>query len=398
MGSVTTLGAQLADRRVARLASHLRARGSLTESRWEAALREVPRYLFVPAKAYFTSNHVSAPRGVFDVDNSPDAWWDAVYSDTSAILQADDGNGDPASGKGLFSSSVSAPGIVFPFLELLNPRKGERFLEIGTGSGWTAGLLSWAAGARSVTTVEVDPAVAAQAKANLRRAGIEANLIIADGFGGWPECAPYDGVHVAAGVTDIPLAWIEQTRPGGRIVLPWHGTGITGHQLRLTVADASTATGRFHGTASYMMLRDQRFNARWLGHHYSDANESATRINPRVIAEAELGAHLLWAALAPRIGWYGEQDGGDFTLQMYELDDHSGTGSWAECAHRSGTSESRVRQYGKRRLWDELSSAYQQWVSLGEPAYDRFGVTVDPGGTHFWLDGPSAPGWKVPAT
>ncbi|MEV0622434.1 protein-L-isoaspartate(D-aspartate) O-methyltransferase [Nonomuraea sp. NPDC050404] len=396
MGTLSTRNGRSVERLIVRLAEDLRARGALTDPRWERALHEVPRHLFVPDAAWFTASDARAPRGRFAIGDDPAAWLEAVYSDTSVIIQTDDGAGDPTSGTGTFSSSVSAPGIVFPFLELLDPREGERILEIGAGSGWTAALLSWAAGDGGVTSIEIDPEVGARAVANLAVTGFSPKVVIGDGVKGWPERAPYDGMHVTAGVTDIPMAWIEQTRPGGVIVMPWHGNGMLGHRLRLVVADDATATGRFHGTAGYMMLREQRYNTRWSSHRHEEATETKTRINPRTIAATDPGAHLMAAALAPRIAWHAVQEDTGYSLHLYELDDHDRTGSWAACDHELGGDEARVTQYGPRRLWDELSSAYRQWVSLGSPSSDRFGMTVDPQGIWLWLDHPAGPTWRVP--
>ncbi|MEV0620314.1 protein-L-isoaspartate(D-aspartate) O-methyltransferase [Nonomuraea sp. NPDC050404] len=290
---------------------------------------------------------------------------------------------------------MSAPGIVFPFLELLAPQEGDRILEIGTGSGWTTAMLSWAAGPDGITSIEVDERVATQAADNLRAAGYRPNLRIGNGVKGRPRDAPFDRVHVTAGVSHIPMAWIEQTRPGGVIVLPWHAGGLLGHRLRLTVVDGTTAFGRFHGTASYMMLREQRYNSRWSAHHHEEATHSTTRINPRTFWSMEPGAHLMCLALAPRIGWYDTSEDDENSLLLYELDDHTGQGSWAACDHKPGAADAEVAQYGGRRLWDELSSAYLQWASLGSPGYDRFGITVDPTGVHLWLDRPTALTWKV---
>ncbi|SDH76927.1 protein-L-isoaspartate(D-aspartate) O-methyltransferase [Sinosporangium album] len=396
MGTVTTTDGQAAENLIARLTGQLREQGALTEPQWATALREVPRHLFIPETAWFTANHAGAPKGRFALHDDPAAWWSAVYSDTSVILQTDDGEGDPLSGKGTFSSSVSAPGIVIPFLQLLTPRKGDRILEIGTGSGWTAALLSWAAGHDGITSIEVDAQVAAQAAATLQKAGYAPNLIVGDGVKGCLERAPYDRVHVTAGVAHIPMAWIEQTRPGGTIVMPWHGSGRIGHQLRLTVLNNTTAVGRFHGTASFMMLREQRYNARWSSHCYEEADVSTTELHPRTLGEADLGAQLMFAALAPRVGWHDVSDGTAYSLLMYELDDQEATGSWAACDFEPGAVEFQVTQYGKRRLWDELSSAYLQWVSLGCPSYNRFGATVDRSGVHLWLDHPGASSWTMP--
>ncbi|GAA3572757.1 hypothetical protein GCM10022419_062100 [Nonomuraea rosea] len=103
-----------------------------------------------------------------------------------------------------------------------------------------------------------------------------------------------------------------------------------------------------------------------------------------------------WEALADPGGCAPDvsEDGGD-SLLLYELDDHVAEGSWAACDLKAGAAEAEVTQYGDRRLWDELSSAYRQWISLGRPGYDRFGLTVDLAGIQLWLDHASARTWKA---
>ncbi|WP_146607671.1 protein-L-isoaspartate O-methyltransferase family protein [Spongiactinospora gelatinilytica] len=380
---------QAVDEFAIRLTDVLRDRGDLTDPQWAQSFREVPRHLFAPATAWAVPNRHGATGERIDLTADPLTWWKAVYSDTSIILQEADGSGDPASGQGQFSSSLSAPGMVISFLELLAPQRGDRILEIGTGSGWTAALLSWQAGAEGITSIEVDPQIAAQAAANLHAAGSSPHLIVGDGAKGCPERAPFDRVHVTAGVSDIPMAWIEQARPGGVVVLPWHTSGRTGlgHQLRLTVVDEATAVGSFHGPASYMMLREQRHNARWNSHHHETATHSTTRLDPRNITAEGRAVSLMCAALAPRVGWY-ERGGPDGTsILLYELEDADG--SWAACDQEPGADEYQVVQNGPRRLWDEVSGAYLRWVALGSPGYERFGMTITPNGQQIWLDNPS---------
>ncbi|RBQ21418.1 protein-L-isoaspartate(D-aspartate) O-methyltransferase [Spongiactinospora rosea] len=389
MGEVTPPEGRSAGEFAGRLADVLRGQGDLTDPEWARSLHEVPRHLFTPATAWAVPDRHGERGGRIDVIGDPAAWWRAVYSESSIVLQEADGAGDPASGQGRFTSSLSAPGMVFSFLELLDPRPADRILEIGTGSGWTAALLAWRAGPQGITSIEVDPQIAAQAAANLRAAGWAPHLIVGDGVKGCPERAPFDRVHVTAGVSDIPPAWIEQTRPGGVIVLPWHTSGRTGlgHRLRLTVLDGGTALGSFHGPARYMMLRDQRCNARWNSHHHEAATHSTTRLDPRKIVAAERVVSLMCAAPAPRVGWY-EASGPDGTsLLLYELDDAEG--AWAACDQEPGVDEYQVVQYGERRLWDEVAGAYLRWVGLGGPAYERFGVTVASRGVEIWVDAPS---------
>lgn len=77
---------------------------------------------------------------------------DTVYSDASIVTQIDDGAGDLRTGKGTPSCSCSAPGIVFTTLTALDVHDGHRVLEVGTGTGWTASLLSHRVGAQNVVS------------------------------------------------------------------------------------------------------------------------------------------------------------------------------------------------------------------------------------------------------
>jgi protein-L-isoaspartate(D-aspartate) O-methyltransferase len=150
----------------------------------------------------------------------------------------------------------------------------DRILDVGTGTGWTAGLLSSYAGDENVTSIEVDQKVAAQVRKNLEQpAGFAPHLLIGDGGDG---CAPYDLVHVAFGVETVPYTWIAQTRPGGSIVLPWSPGTPGGFRLPLDVLDDGTTVGRFDGRAGYMMMCSQRHTTLWRPHHVDDAERGST--------------------------------------------------------------------------------------------------------------------------
>lgn len=376
--------------RIEALACDLTARGFLNIAPWRDALYAVPRHLFAPDRGWARPDYPGGGPGR-SIDRVSDAvaWWDAVYSDTAITTQADDGATDPADGVGIPTSSLSAPGVVAAFLELLDVYDHHHVLEIGTGTGWTAALLSARLGDGNVTSIEVDQQVADQAAANLKTAGYAPHLIVGDGADGWPDDAAYDRVHVTCGVNQIPHAWIEQTRPGGVIVLPWM-PGLDGYKVRLTVLGDGTAAGSLHGPAGYMMIRAQRPPTRWRTHHAEQAEESLTRIDPRAITDAGPGAALAITARTPGITLMPRHDnGGEFSLMMYELSRTEGT--WAACDYYPGRTDYDVIQYGDRRLWDEVSDAYLWWLANGRPDIHRYGLTVTPEGVQVWLDHPRHP-------
>ena len=104
--------------------------------------------------------------------------------------------------------------------QLLALRGGERVLEIGTGSGYQAAVLSHLAAA--VYSIEIDPELAERAPHDARRARHDDRVHVraGDGYFGWPEAAPFDAIIVTAAAPRLPEALLGQLRDGGRIVAP----------------------------------------------------------------------------------------------------------------------------------------------------------------------------------
>lgn len=147
-----------------------------------AAMRTVPRHLFVPA------------------DLQAEA-----YADRALPI-------------GL-GQTISQPYIVAFMTEQLAPTPGMRVLEIGTGSGYQAAILA-EIGAE-VYTIELVPELAARAAALLRELGYRSiHPRVGDGWKGWPEAAPFDAIIVTAAAESIPPQLIAQLRDGGKMIIP----------------------------------------------------------------------------------------------------------------------------------------------------------------------------------
>jgi protein-L-isoaspartate(D-aspartate) O-methyltransferase len=138
--------------------------------------------------------------------------------------------------------TISQPYIVALMTDLLAPRRQDSILEIGTGSGYQAAVLAQLV--RQVHSVEIIAALATAAGQRLGRLGYD-NVSVrhADGYHGWPEHAPYDGIIVTAAAPQVPPPLIEQLKPGARLVIP---VGRPGSVQELQVvekhADGAIAT------------------------------------------------------------------------------------------------------------------------------------------------------------
>ncbi|PIV89400.1 MAG: protein-L-isoaspartate O-methyltransferase [Hydrogenophilales bacterium CG17_big_fil_post_rev_8_21_14_2_50_63_12] len=131
--------------------------------------------------------------------------------------------------------TISQPYIVALMTDLLDPEADGRVLEIGTGSGYQAAVLSKLV--KQVYTLEVVAALAEQASERLRRLGYgNVEVRQGDGHAGWPEHAPYDGIIVTAAAPEVPPVLIEQLKPGGRLLIPV-GNRYSGQELLLIEKD-----------------------------------------------------------------------------------------------------------------------------------------------------------------
>jgi protein-L-isoaspartate(D-aspartate) O-methyltransferase len=158
------------------------AKRGIRDPRVLQAMREVPRHLFVEA-----------------------AFRREAYADHPLPI-----------GEG---QTVSQPYIVALMAELLDIQPQDRILEIGTGSGYSSAVLSRIA--REVDSIEILPDLSARAEERLKSLGCTNVFFrVGDGYRGWPEKAPFDGILVTAAPRIAPQPLLEELAPNGRMVIP----------------------------------------------------------------------------------------------------------------------------------------------------------------------------------
>jgi len=185
-----------------------------------AAMRRVPRERFVP----------SSDRGL-------------AYSDGPLSIG--------------FGQTISQPYIVALMTDLLRLPPHGRALEIGTGSGYQAAVLAELG--HEVYTIEIVPALAEQVAKRLSDLGYATvHVRRGDGYFGWPEAAPFDGIVVTAAATQIPPPLLEQLKPAGRMVIPV-GAPFLVQQLMLVekLADGTIRTEALLPVAFVALTRGQ---------------------------------------------------------------------------------------------------------------------------------------------
>lgn len=369
-------------------------------SEWRAALRDVPRDLFVP---YFF--RPLTDRAGWRIVESPDAEWaDAVLSNRPVITQLN-GSDEVAAAlrrgervDGWSTSSSSQPSLMVLMLDALGVNEGHRLLEIGTGSGYNAALLCHRLDPCNVTTLDVDPAITERARMRLAQLGCHPHVVTADGLKGCPEHAPFDRIMATVAIQRLPQAWIEQTHDGGKILFPLDTRNCGGIMPLLTVS-GDAAEGHFLADfGGFMPLRQQTRQdaalAAFRGVADTEGVERTTTLCHEVATDNGSPFEFFAALLT---GGYDLMSfapcGGGRAETWIALTD----GSWV-CHTTDPDGTHRLRQGGPQRLWDLVEHLHQQWTALGRPQRQRFGLTVAPEVHRVWLDRPdSHHRWTLPS-
>nr|WP_272923957.1 methyltransferase domain-containing protein [Streptomyces sp. SID3343] len=320
----------------------------------------------------------------------PTAWREA-YTDTTLVTRvgtrhADDTDTDTDEANGSPTSSSTLPSLVLAMFDHAGITEGERVIDVGTGSGYSAALLTHRLGDDAVTSVDIDPYLVRVARERVGHMGRHPEFACVDADRALPG-EGYDALVAMVSVRPVPAAWLTAVRPGGRIVTTIAGTSFL---IRARMRDDGTAFGRvLDDPAGFMRTRR--------GNDYPsmDAVYRAARdaegdtvtsddAEPYDLAPGSDPRTLITLATgATDFRGYTREDGTQFAWILHH------DGSWTRTERRDGGS-AQVHQGGPRVLWDEARAALSAWEARGKPPIRDFAVTITPEATTLSWDGDPA--------
>lgn len=366
----------LIDRMVTRL-KH--ANSSLSAAATDV-MRRVPRHEFVP-NGYFLQVAGSTPtayRPVLPWDDER-GWLTGCYEDQALVTQvANTIAPEEVRGEILRepTSSVSEPGLVAFVLDQAELARGLRVLEIGAGAGWNAALLCELVGEDDVFTVEVDAAIAAQARTNLYASEHFPTVVVGDGRKGYSAGAPYDRLIATCGVAGIYPEWLEQMKPAGVILAGLRGRMLSAGLARLTVRGDGQAEGRFISGGNYMPAREEVPPRHLM---LPDLEAGAERVSKVGAAALRDQAALVLAdSVAPTFQWTRVTLDGQRSTDAFVDQD---TGSFAVVTdHPDGTAV--IREGGPDLMWGRVEEIITAWRKAGQPPIKSFRIHATQDGHH----------------
>lgn len=351
------------------------------DSDWlKQTLFKVPRYCFI--EQYYDDE---APGGIVHVESpSPTAkQLETIYANRGLMIREDP------------HSAASQPSLIFSMLDDLKLTDGCKVLEIGTGSGWNAGLIACSVGDDSlVYSIDLQTDLVAKARKHLNSVGLNrVNLKAGDGGLGW-NGETFDRIIVTVGSPDIPPAWTQSLTDGGILVMPLKTRGVGDPILRLR-KQGDKLTGGFTIWAGFMNLQGNfRSSTEAPLELPSDPMVAAllqaepTSVPLPVFVESHCALYLRLNGEPMHTLWeYKGQAGMHSVLLDREL-----PALYVPQLAYGPNPEKRMDVYGNPEHVDGFIKGIEKWVSLGSPKITDYHIELmdsaasDDGLPHSYID------------
>lgn len=332
-------------------------------SRWRPSVATIPRHVFLPHWWDATDTGWTAVRGADDHDR----WMRTAYGDDSIVTEVAGHHADHAEpgdhAAGLPTSSSTLPSLVLRMYAHGHLYEGADILDVGTGSGYGAALLTHRFGAQHVTTVDVDPYLTKAATERLATIDLHPRVETVDATGALS--GTYDRIVAMVSMRPVPASWLSALRPGGRLVMVISGTSLILTANKLPEPDGPiVAEGHIEwDRAMFMITRhgEGDYPPRTTHADGREGEHVTTGRYPIVnIAEAwDLRDMVTITTPGVTLATHTHDDG-RLTVTITGDD-----GSWARAEAPPGQTPT-VHQSGPQRLWDTVDDIRERWLTTGE--------------------------------
>jgi protein-L-isoaspartate O-methyltransferase len=395
--------------RLAALVTALVNQRHLRSKEWADAFATTPRHLFTPEAIITTPDGYRLLSGGDPA--SRQEWLSVVYSDESLVTQDKPHaagylrpSGEPLQ---VPTSSSTMPSLMAQMLEALDVNDGMRVLEIGTGTGYNAALLSHRLGDSNVVSIDIDSSLVELATHRLAQLGYTPTLLAGDGAAGAAEHGPYDRIIATAAVPEIPIAWVQQLKPGGKILANLRGDLAGGTLCLLSKEDEDDEViGPILPIEGHFMWLRPNVDDPHRPHERTPATQrgatsrTTANLNPAEIPINDDGFRFLLQLQLHAVQTLSRGTTFD-PVTRRERDAVIATtadGSRAEALiSLEENGAHRVIQTGPRRIWDTVEATHRLWYDLVQPAPTKFGLVANDSTQFAWFgDDDSWHRWPLP--
>ena len=356
--------------------------GAIRSPVLEQAFLSIPREAFVP---YFyeqeTTSRTMAWKLVSAREMPREDYLAAVYRNASLVTKIDE--------RSWPVSSSSLPSIMATMLEALDVQPSQRVLEIGTGSGYNAGLLATLTHTpEQVVTIERDAVLAAQARHTLEQViGPGVTVVVGDGVVGWPSGAPYDRIIATASAATLPMAWVEQLDIGGRLVMDLQGPLAS--SFLVVEKTAESVSGHFLSEPLHFMPLETEAISVPQANMASLLQQACQTtfvlendpVFPDALFDPAFRWFLQWRIPDCQISKRKHVRRGTASEMHTILVVEPKRKALVRLQKQQGEATWRGEVYGSALFWQELQQAYEAFHVVGEPHQQRYQLVVEQEGT-----------------
>jgi protein-L-isoaspartate O-methyltransferase len=347
---------------------------------WHEAVSATPRHLLVPRWWERVPNSPAEEWGLTAPPQGSKEHLEAAYSDKTLVTRVGPTHADHAQADekatGSPTSSSTLPGLIVSMLHRLDVKPGDKVLDVGSGSGYSAALMGRRIGDEHVTSVDVDSYLVQAARGRLAEFGRTPRMEAIDATGPLPDSG-YDRIMATVSVRPVPATWLRALRPGGKLVTTIAHTALL---ITAEMGEDGVARGKVQpDPATFMESRQEadyplKLNVVFVSARDAEGEDVRAADGPIPDLWQEWPLRWLYELDTPGIETRAATDAEGRRLVWLLAAD----GSWARA---EGNETGTVHQSGPRRLWDDLERVRRRWEEGNRFSLHSMGVALSPDGS-----------------